>query len=55
MEKGQVTIELECDGWVVNINNRRYAWNHNETDLGTKALAVLFKDLGYNVDIQEIY
>ncbi|MCP4899863.1 MAG: hypothetical protein GY906_23085 [bacterium] len=50
----KVKIEVMADGWTIWIGNRRYQWDHNEPDLGTKALAVLFTDLGHEVAVEEV-
>jgi len=44
-----------CDGWEVKVGNRSYKWDHNDQDLGVNALSTLLKDLGYQIEIEEIY
>ena len=51
------TIGLQADGWDV-INDEdgtRFEWNHNDEDMGTKALKELLEYLGYEAKIEEWY
>ena len=55
MDDKNITILLMYDGWEAQVGNKKYSWDHNDTDLGTKALSVLLSDLGFNVDVEEVY
>ncbi len=54
MVRSKVTIEGSYDGWAIWIHERRYDWNHNDEDLGVRALERLFEGLGYDVDLQDV-
>lgn len=47
--KPYASVELRYDGWVISVNNKLYFWDHNDEDLGTKAIVTLLEDLGYEV------
>lgn len=55
VKKPEVKIIALCDGWNIYIDNRYYHFNHNDDLYGTKALEVLFKDLGFKVEWSESY
>lgn len=45
----EIIITEKYDGWEIEVDGKHYWWDHNEPDLGTTALLVLFTDLGYKV------
>ena len=51
------TIEIEkyCDGWAVKVDGKRFSWNHNDEDMGTKGIKALLEHLGHTVSIEEVY
>ena len=50
-----IEIEQYCDGWTVRVDGERFSWDHNDEDVGTKALKELLEHLGYTVQIEECY
>ena len=50
-----ITIKQYCDGWSVEVDGKRFSWNHNDEDMGTESIKKLLKHLGYNVTIEECY
>ncbi len=44
-----------CDGWEIKANGKTYHWDHNDEDLGTTAIAVLLRDLGFKDIVEESY
>lgn len=50
-----IKIEEMCDGWRVQVNDKSFMWDHNDDDMGTKALKELLEHLGYTVEIEECY
>lgn len=51
----EIVIEQYCDGWAVEIAGKRFRWDHNDEDMGTKSLKKLLEYLGYSVVIEECY
>ena len=51
----KATVAQSYDGWYVNIGGVEYSWNHNETDLGTKAIKEMLEDIGFIVVMDEEY
>lgn len=52
----EIVIGLMADGWEVILpNGERYSWTHNDDDLGTDALAQMFRDMGYDAKVEEWY
>ena len=51
----ELTINLYNDGWSFILNGNHYSWDHNDTDMGTKALKDLLEDLGNTVTVEESY
>jgi len=51
----KIKIFWFCDGWEVKVGNRSYKWDHNDEDLGVIAFSTLLKDLGYEIEIEEVY
>jgi len=49
------TILFMCDGWEVRVGDKKYSWDHNDPDLGTKGLSEMLKDLGFSVEVEECY
>ena len=43
------------DGWTVVVKGKTYRWDHNEEDMGTKALMTMLTDLGYEPEFEEVY
>jgi hypothetical protein len=56
-----IKIDWYCDGWRVYMppteDNKiiSYSWDHNDEDLGTKALRGILEQLGYEVTVEECY
>ena len=50
-----ITIEQYCDGWAVEVDDKRFSWNHNDENLGAESIKLLLDYLGYNVAIKECY
>lgn len=50
-----IKIEEMCDGWRVKVKGKSFMWDHNDDDMGTKALKKLLEHLGYTVEIEECY
>lgn len=59
--KSKILIDWYCDGWRVYMppteeaKTISYSWNHNDEDLGTKALKGILEHLGYDVTVEECY
>lgn len=51
----EISIEWMCDGWTVNVDNKRFRWDHNDEDMGTESIKKLLEYLGHNVTIEECY
>lgn len=51
----EIDIELYCDGWCVKVDDKCFGWDHNDEDLGTKALRELLEHLGHDVQVEEVY
>ena len=54
-DKKIITIHWSAYGWGIEINDRTFSWDHNEDDMGTKALVDAFEFLGYEVDLKDVY
>jgi hypothetical protein len=50
-----IRIEQYCDGWEVEVDNKRFRWNHNDEDMGTEAIKELLEYLGHNATVEECY
>ena len=50
-----ICIELYCDGWSIEVDDRGFYWNHNDEDMGTVGIKALLEHLGYNVTLEECY
>lgn len=50
-----ITIEQYCDGWTVEVDGKRFRWDHNDEDMGTEGIKKLLKYLGHNVTVEECY
>lgn len=50
-----IVIEQYCDGWTVNIDGKRFRWDHNDEDMGTESIKKLLEYLGHTVTIEECY
>ena len=50
--KEKVKILQAYDGLTIIVDNRHYSYTHDD-DYGANAFSVLFKDLGYDVEIEE--
>lgn len=33
-----IEIEQYCDGWAVKVDSKRFRWDHNDEDMGTKGI-----------------
>jgi hypothetical protein len=53
--KKDVTIEQYCDGWTVEVDGKRFRWDHNDEDMGTEGIKNLLEHLGYTVNLEECY
>ena len=50
-----IEIEQYCDGWAVKVDGKRFGWDHNDEDMGTKGIKALLEYLGHTVSIEEVY
>ena len=50
-----ILIEQYCDGWAVELDGKRFRWDHNDEDMGTEAIKALLQCLGHSVKIEECY
>ena len=50
-----IEIEQYCDGWAVKVDGKRFRWDHNDEDMGTKGIKALLEHLGHTVSIEEVY
>jgi len=50
-----ITIEQYCDGWAVQVDDKRVSWNHNDENMGTVGIKELLEYLGHNVTVEECY
>ena len=50
-----IEIEQYCDGWAVKVDSKRFRWDHNDEDMGTKGIKALLEYLGHTVSIEEVY
>ena len=59
--KPKILIDWYYDGWRVYMPSDgtpkmiSYSWNHNDEDLGVKALKGILEHLGYQVTVEECY
>jgi hypothetical protein len=49
-----ITIEQYCDGWSVEVDGKRFRWDHDE-DMGTEGIKKLLEHLGHTVTVEECY
>jgi len=47
-------IQINCmyDGWEIYVDDKCFAWNINNDDLGTKSIKELLEHLGYSVTVK---
>jgi hypothetical protein len=50
-----ITIEQYCDGWAVEVDDKRFRWDHNDEDMGTEGIKRLLEYLGYTVTVEECH
>jgi hypothetical protein len=50
-----IAIELYNDGWAVEVDGKRFRWDHNDEDMGTQGIKQLLEHLGHTVTIEECY
>jgi hypothetical protein len=50
-----IIIEWMSDGWTVEVDGKRFSWDHNDEDMGTESIKELLTYLGHNVTIEECY
>jgi hypothetical protein len=50
-----IIIEQYCDGWTVEVDGKRFRWDHSDDDMGTTRLKDLLEHLGYSVTVEECY
>jgi hypothetical protein len=50
-----ITIEQYCDGWTVEVDGKRFRWDHNDEDMGTQGIKDLLTYLGHDVTVEECY
>ena len=55
MHMKDISIEWMCDGWTVEVDGKRFSWDHNDEDMGTEAIKDLLTYLGHKVTIEESY
>jgi hypothetical protein len=53
--KKDIQIEQYCDGWAVEVDGKRFRWDHNDEDMGTEGIKKLLEYLGHNVTVEECY
>ena len=51
----EINIEQYCDGWAVEVDGKRFRWDHNDEDMGTEGIKNLLEHLGYTVNLEECY
>ena len=51
----KIEIELYCDGWAINVDDKRFRWDHDDGDMGTEGIKALLEYLGHNVEVEECY
>jgi hypothetical protein len=54
-EVTDIEIEQYCDGWTVQVDGKRFSWDHNDSDMGTVAIKQLLEHLGHTVTLEECY
>jgi hypothetical protein len=50
-----IEIEQYSDGWAVEVDGKRFRWDHNDEDMGTEGIKKLLEYLGHNVTVEECY
>lgn len=55
MEVKDIQIEQYSDGWAIEVDGRRYRWDHNDGDLGVDSIKLLLEYLGHTVTVEDIY
>ena len=50
-----IQIEQYCDGWTVIVDGKRFAWDHNDGDMGTEGIKALLEHLGHAVTVEDCY
>lgn len=55
MDNETIKIELYNDGFTIIFNGEQFMYSHEEDDYGTKAFSEILRQLGYNVEIEEVY
>jgi hypothetical protein len=50
-----ISIEWMSDGWSVEVDGKRFSWDHNDEDMGTVGIKALLEHLGHQVTIEECY
>ena len=54
MDPRMKDIQINCmyDGWEIYVDDKCFAWNISDDDLGTKSIKELLEHLGYNVTVK---
>jgi hypothetical protein len=50
-----ITIECYSDGWTVEVDGKRFRWDHSDEDMGTEGIKQLLEYLGHTVTVEECY
>ena len=50
-----ITIEMYCDGWKVEVDGKNFSWDHNEEDMGVSSIKELLEYLGHSIEVEEVY
>lgn len=50
-----IEIKQYLDCWTVEVDGKRFAWDHRDGDIGTAGIKALLEFLGHTVHIEEVY